>query len=71
MFYNHISITQKDFITSNIYLDGSHGYNLYVFVIRHHQDFSSAQPIKKRFDFRPDVPAATKLVGYALLLMNK
>ena len=32
---------------------------------------SSAQPIKVRFDFRPAVPAATNLIGYALLLTNK
>ena len=32
---------------------------LYVFDIRYHQDYSSAQPIKVSFDFRPAVPAAT------------
>ena len=63
--------TQKNFITSNNYPDGNLGYNLYVFVIRHQQDYSSAQPIKVRFDFRPAVPAATILIGYALLLTNK
>ena len=64
-------ITQKDFITSNNYPDGNPGYNLSVFDIRHHQDYSSAQPIKVRFDVRPAVPAATTLIGYALLLTNK
>ena len=64
-------ITQKDCITSNDYPGGNHGYNLYVFDIRHHQDYSSAQPIKIRFDFRPAVLAATNLIGYALLLTNK
>ena len=39
--------------------------------IRHHQDNSSAQPLKVRFDFRPAVPTATNLIGYALLLANK
>ena len=44
---------------------------IYVFDIHHHQDYSSAQAIKVRFDFRPAVPAATNLIGYALLLTNK
>ena len=51
-------ITQKDFVTSSTYPDGNPGYNLSVFVIRHHQNYSSAQPIKIRFDIRPAVPAA-------------
>ena len=63
--------TQKDFITSNSYPDGNPGFKLNVFDIRHHQDLSSAQPIKVRFDFRPAVPVATKLFGYALLLTNQ
>ena len=63
--------TQKDFVTSNKYPGGNTGYNLYVFDIRHHQDYSSAQPIKVRFDFRPALPAITNLIGYALLLANK
>ena len=64
-------ITQKDFVTSNNYPDGNPGYILYVFDIRHHQHYSSAQPIKVRFDFRPAVPAATNLIGYALLITKK
>ena len=64
-------ITQKDYVTSNIYSDGNPVYNLSVFVIRHHQDYSSGQPIKVRFDFGPPVPAATNLIGYALRLTNK
>ena len=64
-------ITQKEFITSSGYPDGSPAYNLYVFDIRHHQDYSSARPINVRFDFRPAVPAATNLIGYVLLLTNK
>ena len=64
-------ITQKNFITSNDYSDGNPGYNLHVFDIRHHQDYSSSQPIKVRFDFRPAILAATNLIGYALLLTNK
>ena len=63
-------MTLKDFITSNNYPEGNPGYNLHVSDNRH-QDYSSAQPIKVRFDFRPAVPAATNLIGYALLLMNK
>ena len=54
--------TQKDFETSNNYPDVNPGYSLYVFDIRHHQDYSSAQPIKVGFDFRLAVPAATKLI---------
>ena len=45
-------ITQKDFITSNNYPDCNPGYNLYIFDIRHHQFYSSAQPIKVRFFIR-------------------
>ena len=63
--------TQKDILTSNKYPVGDLGYNLYVSDIRHHQGYSSAQPIKVRFDFRPAVPAATTLIGYALLLTIK
>ena len=63
--------SQKDFITSNNYRDANPGYILFVFDFRHHQDYSSAQPVKARFDFRPAFPAATNLIGYALLLSNK
>ena len=41
-----------------------------IIYIRHHQDYSSAQPIKVRIDFRPTIPAATNLIGYALFLTN-
>ena len=64
-------ITQKDFITTNSYPDGNPGYNLYVFVILHHQDYSPAQLMKVIFDFRPAVPVATNFIGYGLLLPNK
>ena len=64
-------ITQKDFIISNNYPDRNPGYILYVFDIRHRQDYNSAQPIKATFDFRPAVPAATNLIRYALLSPNK
>ena len=64
-------ITQKDILTSNNYPDRNPGYNLYVIDIRHHQDYSSAQPINVMFDSRPAVPAATNLIGYALLLTNR
>ena len=63
--------TQKYFITSYNYPDGNPGYNLYIFDIRRHQDCSSAQPMKVGFDVRPAVPAATNLIGYALLLTKE
>ena len=66
-----IYITQKEFITPNNYPDNKPGYILNVFDFRHHQDYSSVQPIKERFDFRAAVPTATNLIGYALLLTNK
>ena len=64
-------ITQKDFKTSNKYPDGNPGYEVYVFDKRHHQDYSSAHPINVKFDFRPAVTAATKLIGCVLVLTNK
>ena len=64
-------ITQKDFMTSNNYPEGNQGFKLFVFDFHHHQDFSSAQPIKVSFDLRPAVPAGTNLIGYALLSTNK
>ena len=64
-------IRQKGFITSNKYPDGNPSYNLYNFDIRLHQDYSCAQPIQVRSDFRPTVLAVTNLVGYALLLTSK
>ena len=63
--------TQKTFIISNNYPDVNPGYDLYVFDIRHHQDYTSAQPIKVSFDFSPAVRAASNLFGYALFLRNK
>ena len=63
--------TQKDFLIFNNYPEGNPGYNLQVFDIRHHQDYSTAQPIKVRYGFRPAVPTATNLIGFALLLTNK
>ena len=65
------NITQKDFVTSYNYPAGNPGYNLYVFDIRHHGKYSSAQPVKVRFVFRPAVQAATNLSGYAPLLTNR
>ena len=56
---------------SSNYPDSNRGYNFNVFDIRHHQQYNSAQPIKVRFDFRSAVPAATNLIGYALLLINE
>ena len=60
-------ITQKFFITSNVYPESNPGYNIYVFDVHHHQKFSATQPIKVRFNFRTVVPKATNLFGYALL----
>ena len=53
--------TQKDFITPNHYAENSPGEKIYVSDTCHHQDFTSAQPIKLRFDFKPAVEAATVL----------
>ena len=63
--------TQKDFTISNNYPEDNPSYNFYVFDIRHYQDFSSAQPTKVSFDFRPSVVVALKLIDYAPLLTNK
>ena len=62
---------QQEITISNNYPEGYPGYNLYVFDIRHHQDYSSGQPFKVRFDFRSAVPAATNLMGHAVLLQHK
>ena len=62
--------SQRVFISSTEYPDGNPGYSFIVFGIRHHPEYSSAQPVKIRFDFRPAVPAATNLKVYALLLTN-
>ena len=70
MFYNK-KLHKKILQHSKNYPDANHGYNLYVFDNLHHQDFSSPQPIKVRFDFRPTVPVAKNLKGYALLSKNK
>ena len=63
-------LQKKNFMSPNNYPEGNPDYHLYVFYIHHHQGFSSAQPIRVRFDFRPAVPAETILVGFALLLTN-
>ena len=63
--------TQKDFVTSNDYPGDNLGYSFNVHATRHQQNFSSAQPIKVVFGFRPAFPAATSLIGYALLLTDK
>ena len=62
---------QKVFITSNNYPEGIPGYDLYVFDLRDHQYYSSAQRLKVRFKFRPAFPAATSLIGFVLLLANE
>ena len=64
-------ITQKDFVTSNNFPEIITGFDLYVFDICHHQEFSSAQLIKLRLDFKPPVEAATNLIGYAPLLTKE
>ena len=55
--------TQKVFIISDNYPDGNPGCNSYDFDNRPLKDYSSAQPIKVRFDFKPAVPAPTMLIG--------
>ena len=45
------------------------GYNLYVFDIRCHKNFESAQPIKVEFKFDGVILAG--IYGYALVLTNK
>ena len=64
-------VTQKNFKTSNKRPKVNPVCNIYIFDMRHHQDFSSAHTIKVRFKFRPGVPAATILIEHALLLTNK
>ena len=66
-----LHITQKILKTSNNYPDSDPSHNFYVFGIRHIQHFISAQANEVSSDFRPSVPPATNLVGYALLLTNK
>ena len=66
--FSHLYITQKDLTFSNRKPEKNPGSKLYVFDIRHHHNFSSAEPIKVRFDFRSPVEAAKRLIGYALLL---
>ena len=44
---------------------------IYVFDNRHHQDFSSAQSMKVKFELGTAVETATILIGYGLqLTMN-
>ena len=60
-------ISDNDFRSSN---DGNNiGYNLYVFDIRYHKNFKSAQPIKVEFEFDGVVPGG--IYGYALVLTNR
>ena len=78
-FFEHVAeviifqkyITQNDFTASNDHPESNPCYKLHVFDTLQHQDFSSAQSIKVRSDLIPAVEAATKLLGYALLLKNK
>ena len=62
--------TEKVFIYPNNYPEGNSCFNFRIFDIHHHQDFSSAQPIKVRCDSRLAVQA-TNLFGFALLLTNE
>ena len=57
--------------SSNFYPQTNPGYKVYVFHIRHHRYFSSAQPIKEKFEFRPVGPVATSIFGGAFLLTNE
>ena len=58
-------------MTANSYAEGNPGNNLYIFDFCRHQGFSCAQPIEVSFNFRPVFPAATNLIGCALLLTKK
>ena len=64
-------ITQKDYIFSNEDANDKTGYNLYLIDTIQHQNLTFLQLIKVRFDFKPAVPAATNLIGYAHLLTNR
>ena len=44
---------------------------MFVFDKGHEQAFSTPQPENIRFGFKSVAPAATNLVGYALLLTNE
>ena len=63
--------TQKEFRTGHKCPQMSPFYVLYVFDLRHHQEFPSAQPKKARFGLRLVVPAATILIEYVLFLTDK
>ena len=58
--YPQFWITQKT-LTSNVDLTNDRPEcNLYVFEVRHEQDFSTLRPTKLRFGLRPDVLSQTK-----------
>ena len=60
-------ISDNDFRTSN---DGKNiDYNLYVFDIRYHKNFESAQPIKVEFKFSGNVDGG--IYAYGLVLTNR
>ena len=61
-------ISDEAFRTSNVRVDGV-GYNLYVFDIRHQENFTNSQPIKVEFKF--DGVNPNDINGYALVLTNK
>ena len=55
MIFHNCIYYGKDIITSNEYEIDNPGFNLYVFDIRQHQDFSSAWTKKLMFDLRPAI----------------
>ena len=61
-------ISEEDFKTSNVRA-ADVGYNLYVFDIRYHKNYTASQPIKIEFKFDGLVP--DNVNGYALVLTNK
>ena len=58
-------ISDQDFRSSNVRADDV-GYNLYVFDIRYHQNFTASQPNKVEFKLDGVIP--NDINGYASLL---
>ena len=61
-------LSEEDFRTSNVRAVDV-GYNLYVFGIRYHKNYTASQPNKVEFKFNGVVP--NNINGYALVLTNK
>ena len=61
-------ISEKDFRSSNATANDV-GYNLFVFDIQNHKNYTASQSIKVEFKFNGVVP--NNFNGYALVLTNK